>query len=129
MRAGENRAQPCLPEGLDLIGIEQIFSATPEVIPLVLETLAWILARWPETPVTVQRSQIRLGPGGGFCWLHRGRKRDFFCSFGLRRLLEHPRVTAIAHPTRTRWTVHTRVYSPADLDGALAGWLEEARRG
>lgn len=81
------------------------------------------------------KTQIKIGPGGGFCWIWPPRRRIkggpdhcFYLSFGLRRPLEHPRVAASAHPTRTRWTIHTLVENAGDLDSLLLSWLDEAHR-
>ena len=112
-----------------------LFSQDREIFPLALHTLALLEERYANPPVTVQKTQIKIGPGGGFCWIWPPRRRIkggpdhcFYLSFGLRRPLEHPRVAASAHPTRTRWTIHTLVENAGDLDSLLLSWLDEAHQ-
>ena len=47
-------------------------------------------------------------------------------SFGLRRRLDSPRIDAAAEPYPERWTHHMLLSDPAQIDGELLGWIEQA---
>lgn len=96
----------------------------PELIPLVEKLLSCLSERYPDAPVTVQKTQIKLGYGGGFCWLStRGRRLIF--SFTLRRPLEDERILQCVQTTKTRWMLHTAADAPACLDETMLKWLDE----
>jgi len=97
-------------------------------LPLFREVLDALTARYPEAVLTVQRSQLKIGPRAGFCQLWPSGRR-LMLTFGLRRAIIHPRIRHCAHPTPTRWTYHVELQSAEDLDEALFLWLDEAQDG
>lgn len=47
-------------------------------------------------------------------------------TFGLGRLESSPRIAAASEPYPNRWTHHTVISSPEDIDDELMGWIREA---
>ena len=89
--------------------------------------------RFPGASVKVQKSQI------SFCGrylfaaasLPVRRKKGWpehciLVTFGLSRRLLSPRIAVAVEPYPNRWTHHVVVSDPAEIDGELMGWVEEA---
>lgn len=98
------------------------------------ETMAaWVEAHFPGAEMTVQRTQISFRRRYGFLFLSLPPKKYapegtpcIRVSFGLPRPLEGERVVASARISARRYTHHTLVRRPEDLDRWLLELLEEA---
>lgn len=112
------------------------FSEKPEMIELYENLKQMLLDRYPETTITVQKTQIAFRSNGHpYCrvWLPTFRRiKGFFGSYmiitlGLRRRLENPRVAQAVEPYPDRWTHHIPIKSISELDDELLAWIDEAR--
>ena len=93
-----------------------------------------LLARFPESRIKVQKSQI------SYCNRHlyacvsflKVKKKSelpedyFVLTLGLSAPLESDRVAAKTEPYPGRWTTHFVISSPSDLDEKLFDWIELA---
>ena len=93
-----------------------------------------LLARFPESRIKVQKSQI------SYCNRHlyacvsflKVKKKSelpedyFVLTLGLSAPLESDRVAAKTEPYPGRWTTHFVISSPSDLDEKLFDWIEQA---
>jgi hypothetical protein len=100
----------------------------------VYEVVRSLTAACGPFEVRVGRSQVALRRRRGFAyiWLP-GRwlahpASEVVLSIALPRELASPRFKQVAHPAPRVWMHHLEVHHPADLDGAVAGWFEEAYR-
>lgn len=92
------------------------------------------LARFPESRIKVQKSQIsyynrRLYACVSFLKVKKKAElpEDYFVlTPGLSAPLESDRVAAKTEPYPGRWTTHFVISSPSDLDGELFDWIEQA---
>ena len=88
---------------------------------------------FPEGTVKVQKSQISFYGRHlfGAASLPIRRRKDWperclVVTVGLSHRLDSPRVAVAVEPYPNRWTHHTIVSEPDQLDGELMGWLREA---
>lgn len=123
-----------LPVSFDPAALQALFAKHPQLLPLAETTLLALHARYPDSPITVQGTQVKLGLGAGFCWvwpplrhMKGAPKVCIHLSFGLRRNPGSPRILAAANPYKDRWTLHTALTGPDGLDGELLAWLDEAK--
>jgi|GEM_PF-5114952 hypothetical protein len=121
-----------MPE-IDIAALEILFAKQQSMIPLVMNAVDQITDRYSDNLMTIQKTQLKIGSGGGFCWIWppfrrvKGTPKLFvYLSFGLRRPLNHPRVTAAANPSRNRWTIHTVLENEENLNEELFNWLDES---
>ena len=100
----------------------------------IYETLSrCIAARFPDTSVRVQKSQIsfynrRLYAAASLP-LRRRRGWPEHClvaTFGLETKCSSPRIAVAVEPYPNRWTHHVLLESSADVDEELLEWLQEA---
>ena len=90
-------------------------------------------ARFPETAVKVQKSQISFYHRHLFAAaslpLRRRKEWPRECllvTFGLSRRLPSPRIAVAVEPYPNRWTHHVVVAREEEIDGELLDWLAEA---
>ena len=90
-------------------------------------------ARFPETAVKVQKSQISFYHRHLFAAaslpLRRRKewpKESILVTFGLSRRLSSPRIAVAVEPYPNRWTHHVVVAREEEIDGELLDWLAEA---
>ena len=90
-------------------------------------------ARFPETAVKVQKSQISFYHRHLFAAaslpLRRRKewpKECLLVTFGLSRRLPSPRIAVAVEPYPNRWTHHVVVAREEEIDGELLDWLAEA---
>lgn len=108
------------------------FESHSELWPLYCEFSEKLLARFPETQVSVRKTQIsfhnpRLYACVSFLRVKKAGARPYFTlTLGLPAPLESPRAVAQVEPHPGRWTVHIALSGPNELDGELFGWLEQA---
>ena len=100
------------------------FGGAPEGFALYAELERRMLAAHPDVRVKVQKTQITFSARFGFAWFWlpdrrvKGRpEAKLMVSFGLDHRVE---------PYPNRWTHHVPVATPAELDGELLDWLEQA---
>ena len=91
------------------------------------------MSLWPDTEIRCAKTQITFAARYGFAFVstrRMGRRCPevfIIVSFGLGRELRSERIFAASEPYPGRWTHHTVVSSPEQIDGELLGWLSEAR--
>ena len=103
------------------------FGGAPEGFALYAELERRILAAHPHVRVKVQKTQITFSARFGFAWFWLPDRRVKGCpeaklmvSFGLDHRVDSPRIFAAVEP------YHVPVATPAELDGELLDWLEQA---
>ena len=110
------------------------FERHRDVYPLYELFHEKLLARFPDTRVKVQKSQI------SYCNRHlyacvsflKVRKKaelpsdHFVLTLGLPAPLESGRVAAKTEPYPGRWTTHFVISDPSDLDEEMFGWVAQA---
>lgn len=104
------------------------FLQRPENLELWEAVAAWVEAHFPEAEMTVQRTQISFRRRYGFLFLSLPPKKYapqgkacIRVSFGTGGPLADRRIIASARISAKRYTHHTLVLEPGDLDG----WLLE----
>lgn len=109
------------------------FLQRPENLDLWEIMAPWLEEHFPGAELTVQRTQLSFRRRIGFLFLSLPPKKYapdggpcIRVSFGLPRPLEDERVMASARITAKRYTHHTLVREPEDLDEWLLGLLREA---
>ncbi|MGF0006588.1 DUF5655 domain-containing protein [Eubacteriales bacterium SGI.150] len=93
-----------------------------------------LLARFPESRIKVQKSQISYYNRHLYAcvsFLNVKKKADlpecyFVLTLGLSAPLESDRVAAKIEPYPGRWTTHFAISSSSDLDEELFAWIEQA---
>ena len=110
------------------------FDRHQAVYPLYVCFQEKLLARFPESRIKVQKTQIsyynrHLYACVSFLKVKKKAKlpEDYFVlTLGLSAPLESDRVTVKTEPYPGRWTTHFVICSPADLDEELFDWIEQA---
>ena len=109
------------------------FDREPQALSLFELLCEQAMARWPSSTLRVQKTQITFSARFGFAWFWLPDRRVKGCpeaklmvSFGLDHRVESPRIFAAVEPYPNRWTHHVPVATPAELDGELLDWLEQA---
>ena len=95
-----------------------------------------LLARFPESRIKVQKSQISYYNRHLYAcvpFLKVKKKSElpddyFVLTLGLSAPLESDRVAAKTEPYPGRWTTHFVISRPSDLDEELFDWIEQAYR-
>ena len=93
-----------------------------------------LLARFPESRIKVQKSQISYYNRHLYAcvsFLKVKKKSElpddyFVLTLGLSAPLESDRVAAKTEPYPGRWTTHFVISDPSDLDKELFDWIEQA---
>ena len=104
------------------------------VYPLYERFQKKLLARFPESRIKVQKSQISYYNRHLYAcvsFLKVKKKSEmpeeyFVLTLGLSAPLESDRVAAKTEPYPGRWTTHFVISSPSDLDKELFDWIEQA---
>lgn len=110
------------------------FDRHQAVYPLYVCFQEKLLARFPESRIKVQKTQIsyynrHLYACVSFLKVKKKAKlpEDYFVlTLGLSAPLESDRVGVKTEPYPGRWTTHFVISSPADLDEELFDWIEQA---
>ena len=109
------------------------FSGKPEELALYEEVYAQLCRAFPDASVKVQKSQIsfynrHLFAAVSLPWRKvKGWPEEYLLvSLGLSYHKESPRVAVATEPYPNRWTHHVVLSDPAQADGQLMAWLEEA---
>ena len=110
------------------------FDRHQAVYPLYACFQEKLLARFPESRIKVQKSQIsyynrHLYACVSFLMVTKKAElpEDYFVlTLGLSAPLESDRVAVKTEPYPGRWTTHFVISSPADLDEELFDWIEQA---
>ena len=110
------------------------FDRHQAVYPLYACFQEKLLARFPESQIKVQKSQIsyynrHLYACVSFLKVKKKAElpEDYFVlTLGLSAPLESDRVAVKTEPYPGRWTTHFVISSPADLDEELFDWIEQA---
>ena len=110
------------------------FDRHQAVYPLYACFQEKLLARFPESRIKVQKSQIsyynrHLYACVSFLKVKKKAElpEDYFVlTLGLSAPLESDRVAVKTEPYPGRWTTHFVISSPADLDEELFDWIEQA---
>ena len=107
------------------------FNTTPGALPLYEVLRNKLLTECPDTTLQVQKSQITFQVKYGYAFVSLRRMKGcpevfLIVTFGLSHRLDSPRIAAAVEPYPNRWTHHTIVSEPDQLDGELMGWLREA---
>ena len=110
------------------------FDRHQAVYPLYACFQEKLLARFPESRIKVQKTQIsyynrHLYACVSFLKVKKKAElpEDYFVlTLGLSAPLESDRVAVKTEPYPGRWTTHFVISSPADLDEELFDWIEQA---
>ena len=102
------------------------FSKAPGVLPAYEKLAQSILAAWPETEVTVQKSQIAFSCKRRFAFASLRGKR-LIVTFGLGERVDEPRIDQAVEPYPGRWTHHVVVQATEDIDEELMAWIAQAK--
>lgn len=110
------------------------FDRHQAVYPLYVCFQEKLLARFPESRIKVQKTQIsyynrHLYACVSFLKVKKKAElpEDYFViTLGLSAPLEFDRVAVKTEPYPGRWTTHFVISSPADLDEELFDWIEQA---
>lgn len=114
--------------------VHAFFDRAPEALALFEALWERTLARWPETTLKVQKTQITFMDPRGYLFAslpHRCNatfpRGCLVVSFGLRSRLESTRLAAVANPAPNRFTHHVAVSRESQLNDELFTWIEAAR--
>ena len=105
------------------------FQPRPDALALYVALEAALLARFPDTRIAVQKTQISFYGSRLFaCVSLPRRKRDtgLLLTFGLGRRADSPRIACVSEPYPGRFTHHLPLRSEAELDDAVWEFLREA---
>ena len=110
------------------------FDQHQAVYPLYVCFQEKLLARFPESRIKVQKSQISYYNWHLYAcvsFLKVKKKSElpddyFVLTLGLPAALESDRVAAKNEPYPGRWTTHFVISNPSDLDKELFDWIEQA---
>ena len=110
------------------------FDQHQAVYPLYVCFQEKLLARFPESRIKVQKSQILYYNRHLYAcvsFLKVKKKSElpddyFVLTLGLPAPLESDRVAAKTEPYPGRWTTHFVISDPSDLDKELFDWIEQA---
>jgi hypothetical protein len=110
---------------------EEFFAGHPDAMAVYRRVLSTARELGP-VDVRVSRSQVAFRRRSEFAyrwlpgrWLRRP-SAEVLLSIALARPDGSARFTQVAHPALRVWMHHLEVYSVADLDAEVAGWLHEA---
>lgn len=113
--------------------ILRFFVAMPDALPLYEAFAGRLLAAFPDTRVTVHKTQITFANRYGFAFVSLPIRRVkgwpkvcIIVTFGLGRREDDPRIMQAVEPYPGRWTHHVIVEDAAQVDDQLMGWIAEA---
>ena len=114
--------------------VRMFFDPHPDSLQLYEAFAGEMAARFPETRVRVQKTQITFSNRRVYAcvsFLRVKRKVElpaswFTLTLGLPYPLESPRVAAKVEPYPGRWTTHIVLSDPSELDAELLDWVEQA---
>ena len=114
--------------------VVMFFDRQPSALPLYEAFAEDMAARFPDSSMRVQKTQITFSNRRVYAcvsFLRVKRKSVlpeswFTLTLGLPYPLESPRVAAKAEPYPGRWTTHIVLSDPSELDAELFGWVEQA---
>ena len=108
----------------------QFFNRYAGLLPVYEALEQALCARWPDTGVRVQKSQIAFFDRHGYAWaslpVRRRRgwpERCLVVTFGGHSRVEDPRIAVATEPYPNRWTHHVLVTRPEDIDAQLLEWI------
>lgn len=111
------------------------FDGSPHALALYETLETTILARYPDTEVRVQKTQISFYSRHMFACVSLPRRkaegygRDYLLlTLGLPEKLDSPRVMMASEPYPGRWTHHIPLLEPEDVDGKILSWIDDAYR-
>ena len=114
--------------------VVMFFDRQPSALPLYEAFAGEMAARFPDSSMRVQKTQISFSKRHVYAcvsFLRVKRKAElpeswFTLTLGLPYPLESPRVAAKAEPYPGRWTTHIVLSDPSELDAELLAWVEQA---
>ena len=114
--------------------VRMFFDPHPAALQLYEALAGEMAARFPETRVRVQKTQITFSNRRVYAcvsFLRVKRKAElpaswFTLTLGLPYSLESPRVAAKVEPYPGRWTTHIVLSDPTALDAELFSWVDQA---
>ena len=107
------------------------FSGRTQALPLYEHVRECIMSSFPETEIKVSKTQISFKSRYGYAFVSLRRMKGcgenfIILTLGLPYRLDSPRAAAVSEPYPNRWTHHTVISSPEDIDDELMGWIREA---
>lgn len=111
------------------------FAGRSWALPLWEEAAAAILSLGPEVSIRYSKTQITFRTRYGFAFLsfpYRRKKgwpeQCLILTFGLDHPVDHPRIAVKTEAAPRRWTHHTLLSQPGQVDQTVTAWLNEAYR-
>lgn len=115
--------------------LSTFFKERPDVLAPVLDVIGSLRRRYGNPPVSILKTQIKIGKKGGFCWLWLPLQKPeeptapcFVLSFSLESPWQHPRMIGTASPYPGRYVIHIALRQANELDDAILSHLDEAFR-
>lgn len=116
--------------------VMNFFAGHPDAYPLYEQFQEKLLARFPQTQIRVQKSQISFYNRHLYAcvsFLRVRRKAElpesyFVLTLGLPFPLQSARIAVQTEPYPGRFTTHIVIAEPSDLDEELFAWTEAAYR-
>jgi hypothetical protein len=128
----KNATTPGKPAALiSEMNLDQFFMGYEETRP-IFEALRSAIDDFGQVEVRVSKSQVAFKRDKAFAWAWipgrylKGRTAPLVLSLSFASRNESPRWKEIVEPARGRFTHHLELWSTADIDGQVRGWLEEA---
>jgi hypothetical protein len=124
-----NGADPPAGPGRD--PVEEFFAGRP-VARAVFERVRAVAEAAGGCDVRVSRSQVAFRRRRGFAYLWLPDRylahpvAEVVLTIALGRRDRSPRWKEVVHPARAHWIHHLEIQDPADVDGEVIGWLQEA---
>jgi Domain of unknown function (DUF5655) len=111
--------------------VATFFADRPRALELFEPVRAAVMSAGPST-MRITKSQISFGRKTRFAWVWTpdrwlsGKPAPLVLSIGLRRRDPSPRWKEVVEPRPGRFMHHLEIWSEADVDDEVAGWLQEA---
>jgi len=109
------------------------FEQQPEAAPLYEAVKAKLRMYFDDVTIKVTKSQIAFASKRNFAfvWLPLRKMKNrpevyIILSFGLDHRIQSPRIEEAVEAYPCRWTHHVIVQDPAELDGEVMDWLQQA---
>lgn len=106
------------------------FAGDGERLQIYAALTAKLRAQWPDMTIEVKKTQISFKNGHIFACVSIPRATDgkgaVQLTFGLPYRADSPRLFGVSEPYPMRWTHHTLLRSPEDIDAQLMDWLTQA---
>lgn len=110
-----------------------MYEKYPEALSIYEGAEAIILAEFPDVRLKVGKTQVGIYNKRLFAALWPPTRRFagnaatyVGLTFGLGRLIEHPRIVGSVEPYPNRFTHHLLIARPEEIDGQVIDWLKEA---